>query len=122
MGAGIVFRQVTPGASRSVIESGLALPTAIATTKWVGAGSWLVSSISTDRPAPPARIADSALKVGKLWRPAVHTDSATAAASMAPAAVSDVPHKIPRPAFRPHSPPPACTARIAWFAWLAPPG
>ena len=64
MGAGTVFRQVTPGASRSVIESGLAPATATATMKWVGAASSLVSSISTERSAPPARIADSALKTG----------------------------------------------------------
>jgi hypothetical protein len=46
------------------MESGLAPATAIATMKRVDAASSLVSSIFTERSAPPARIADSALKTG----------------------------------------------------------
>ena len=46
------------------MESGLALPTATATMKRVGAASSLVNSIRTERSVPPTRIADSALKAG----------------------------------------------------------
>jgi hypothetical protein len=60
----MVFRHVTPGASRRAIESGRALPEEIAIVKRVGARSSLVSSIRTDGLPPLVRIADNELKAG----------------------------------------------------------